>query len=122
MWYDRRRGGHTEGAQRMEALRDAHLAHRMRSFQGAFRANPEYALWYGWSEWKRDLAEVKHMASDLRANMDLADAVTGRSHDGDPTRWFLIRARSAMGTLWIRIFTGHFPQGLQCFKVLMKQL
>ena len=82
---DRRRGGHTEGARRIEALRDAHLAHRMRSFQGAFRANPD-TLWYGWSEWKRDLAEVKQMASDCEPNMDLGHAVTGRPREGDPTR------------------------------------
>lgn len=25
------------------------LEHRMRTFQGAFHANPDYALWYGWS-------------------------------------------------------------------------
>lgn len=28
-----------------------HLKHRMRTFQGTFHANPDYALWYGWSEW-----------------------------------------------------------------------
>jgi len=32
-----------------------HLKHRMRAFQGAFHANPDYALWYGWSEMTRDL-------------------------------------------------------------------
>lgn len=43
------------------------LEHRMRAFQGAFHANPDYALCYGWSELKRDLAEIKHLAGDLRA-------------------------------------------------------
>ena len=43
-----------------------HLEHRMRAFQGTFHANPDYALWYGWSELKRDLAEIKAMASELR--------------------------------------------------------
>jgi len=45
-----------------------HLEHRMRAFQGTFHANPDYALWYGWSELKRDLAEIKHLAGDLRAS------------------------------------------------------
>jgi hydroxylamine dehydrogenase len=45
-----------------------HLEHRMRAFQGTFHANPDYALWYGWSEMVRDLAEIKEMASDLRKN------------------------------------------------------
>ena len=43
-----------------------HLEHRMRAFQGTFHANPDYALWYGWSEMRRDLTEIKHMADELR--------------------------------------------------------
>lgn len=43
-----------------------HLKHRMRAFQGVFHANPDYALWYGWSEMRRDLAEIKMMAEELR--------------------------------------------------------
>ena len=44
-----------------------HLEHRMRAFQGTFHANPDYALWYGWSEMQRSLTEIKEMAADLRA-------------------------------------------------------
>jgi len=43
-----------------------YLEHRMRTFQGTFHASPDYALWYGWSEMKRDLTEIKALASDLR--------------------------------------------------------
>ncbi len=42
------------------------LEHRMRTFQGAFHANPDYALWYGWSEMQRDLTEIKALAGELR--------------------------------------------------------
>ena len=42
------------------------LEHRMRTFQGTFHANPDYALWYGWSEMQRSLSEIKMMAEDLR--------------------------------------------------------
>lgn len=42
------------------------LKHRMRTFQGTFHANPDYALWYGWSEMQRDLTEIKTMAEELR--------------------------------------------------------
>lgn len=42
------------------------LEHRMRAFQGSFHANPDYALWYGWSEMVQDLAEIKAMAGELR--------------------------------------------------------
>jgi formate-dependent nitrite reductase cytochrome c552 subunit len=49
-----------------QTLFEMHLKHRMRAFQGAFHANPDYALWYGWSEMKRDLTEIKTLASELR--------------------------------------------------------
>lgn len=49
-----------------QTLFEMHLKHRMRAFQGAFHANPDYALWYGWSEMVRDLAEIKEMADQLR--------------------------------------------------------
>jgi hydroxylamine dehydrogenase len=42
------------------------LEHRMRAFQGTFHANPDYALWYGWSEMQRDLTEIKTRAQELR--------------------------------------------------------
>lgn len=42
------------------------LEHRMRAFQGTFHANPDYALWYGWSELQRDLTEIKTLAAEMR--------------------------------------------------------
>ncbi len=45
-----------------------YLEHRMRTFQGTFHANPDYALWYGWSEMVCDLAEIKELAKQLRLN------------------------------------------------------
>ncbi|MDJ0700818.1 MAG: multiheme c-type cytochrome [Woeseiaceae bacterium] len=49
-----------------QKLFEMHLKHRMRAFQGAFHANPDYALWYGWSEMVRDLQEIKESAAELR--------------------------------------------------------
>ena len=43
-----------------------YLEHRMRAFQGTFHANPDYALWYGWSEMQRDLTEIRAMADEMR--------------------------------------------------------
>jgi hypothetical protein len=43
------------------------LEHRMRAFQGAFHANPDYSLWYGWSEMQRDLTEIKERAEAMKA-------------------------------------------------------
>jgi len=42
------------------------LKHRMRTFQGAFHANPDYALWYGWSEMQMDLTEIRALAEEMR--------------------------------------------------------
>jgi hypothetical protein len=42
------------------------LEHRMRAFQGAFHANPDYVTWYGWSELQRDLSEIRSLAEELR--------------------------------------------------------
>jgi len=44
------------------------LEHRMRTFQGTFHANPDYALWYGWSEMRRSLTEIKERAEELRSS------------------------------------------------------
>ncbi|MFB3896978.1 MAG: multiheme c-type cytochrome [bacterium] len=43
-----------------------YLEHRMRTFEGTFHANPDYALWYGWSEMVRDLSEIKALAKEMR--------------------------------------------------------
>jgi hypothetical protein len=45
------------------------LEHRMRAFQGTFHANPDYALWYGWSEMQRDLTEIKELAAQMEREM-----------------------------------------------------
>ncbi len=50
-----------------QRLFEMHLKHRMRAFQGTFHANPDYALWYGWSEMLRDLTEIRESAAELRA-------------------------------------------------------
>ncbi len=42
------------------------LKHRMRTFQGSFHQNPDYALWYGWSEMVRDRNAIKESAARLR--------------------------------------------------------
>ncbi len=50
-----------------QRLFEMHLKHRMRAFQGAFHNNPDYALWYGWSELVRDVTDIEEMARELRA-------------------------------------------------------
>ncbi|HWO57597.1 MAG TPA: multiheme c-type cytochrome [bacterium] len=50
-----------------QILFDMYLEHRMRTFQGTFHANPDYALWYGWSAMVRDLSEIREKAAEMRA-------------------------------------------------------
>jgi len=56
-----------------QTLFEMHLKHRMRAFQGAFHANPDYALWYGWSEMVRDLQHIREAAEELRRDAANAD-------------------------------------------------
>lgn len=49
-----------------QVLFKMYLKHRMRAFQGAFHANPDYALWYGWSAMRTDLVEIRELARELR--------------------------------------------------------
>ena len=41
------------------------LKYRMRTFQGTFHANPDYALWYGWGAMKMALSEIQTRAREL---------------------------------------------------------
>lgn len=50
-----------------QTLFEMFLKHRMRTFQGTFHANPDYALWYGWSEMQRDLSHIKELSNQMRA-------------------------------------------------------
>ncbi len=43
------------------------MEHRMRAFQGTFHQNPDYALWYGWSEMRQDLTRIKELGATMRA-------------------------------------------------------
>jgi len=43
------------------------LKHRMRTFQGTFHANPDYALWYGWGAMQQDITEIRALAREMRA-------------------------------------------------------
>lgn len=43
-----------------------YLEHRARAFQGSFHNNPDYALWYGWSEVRRDMTEIKILVTEMQ--------------------------------------------------------
>ena len=58
------------------------LEHRMRTFQGTFHSSPDYALWYGWSEMQRDLAEIKEQAAVIRRTGHPSTALTAAEEKG----------------------------------------
>jgi len=39
----------------------------MRTYQGCFHVNPDYAYWDGWAMMTKDLVEIKKMAKTMRA-------------------------------------------------------
>jgi hydroxylamine dehydrogenase len=42
------------------------LEYRMRTFKGAFHANPDYSFWYGWSAMQRSLTEIREKATEMK--------------------------------------------------------
>ena len=54
-----------------QRLFQMYLKHRMRTFQGAFHNNPDYSLWYGWSEMQLDLTEINEKAKELRQRTEM---------------------------------------------------
>lgn len=51
------------------------LKHRMRTFQGAFHMNPDYSLWYGWSEMVQDRNWIAEHAKELRRRKNVQEAL-----------------------------------------------
>lgn len=56
----------TGGSYIDQVLFDMYMKHRMRTYQGVFHANPDYAYWYGWAAMTKDLDKIKKLAGDLR--------------------------------------------------------
>jgi hypothetical protein len=66
-YYMRTGGGNLKQASHIDqVLFQMYMKHRMRTYQGVFHANPDYAYWYGWAMMTKDLAEIKRIAGDLR--------------------------------------------------------
>jgi len=50
-----------------QILLKMYLKHRMRTFQGFFHINPDYACWYGWAGMVEDLGKLRETARLMRA-------------------------------------------------------
>lgn len=49
-----------------QVLFQMYMKHRMRTYQGCFHVNPDYAYWYGWAMMTKDLAEIQELDHLLR--------------------------------------------------------
>ena len=56
----------TGGSHIEQVLLKMYLKDRMRTYQGGFHVNPDYAYWYGWAAMTKDLGQITEMAEDLR--------------------------------------------------------
>jgi hypothetical protein len=57
----------TGGSYIDQVLFQMYMKHRMRTYQGFFHVNPDYAYWYGWGMMVKDLGEIKELAKVMRA-------------------------------------------------------
>jgi len=57
----------TGGSYIDQVLFRMYMKYRMRTYQGAFHANPDYAYWYGWAAMTKSLGEIKELARTMRA-------------------------------------------------------
>jgi len=56
----------TGGSHIEQVLLKMYLKDRMRTYQGGFHVNPDYAYWYGWAPMTKALDEIREMAENLR--------------------------------------------------------
>ncbi|MBL7092446.1 cytochrome C [candidate division KSB1 bacterium] len=54
-----------------QVLFQMYMKHRMRTYQGFFHVNPDYAYWYGWAMMTKDLGEIRELAETMRVTYKL---------------------------------------------------
>ena len=68
LYFLRTNGSKIDGMSHIEqVLFQMYMKHRMRTYQGQFHVNPDYAYWYGWAMMTKDLGEIEELAHTLRA-------------------------------------------------------
>jgi len=72
LYFMRTGGGNMDQASHIDqVLFEMYMKHRMRTYQGFFHVNPDYAYWYGWAMMVKDLGEIKELATTMRATAKL---------------------------------------------------
>jgi len=73
LYFMRTGAGKLDQASHIEqVLFQMYMKHRMRTYQGFFHVNPDYAYWYGWAMMTKDLGEIRELAETLRGTHNLA--------------------------------------------------
>ena len=54
-----------------QTLLELYMKHRMRTYQGQFHVNPDYAYWYGWAMMTQGLGKIQAEAKKLRTLHEL---------------------------------------------------
>ncbi|MFV9691203.1 MAG: multiheme c-type cytochrome [Desulfobacteria bacterium] len=68
LYFMRTGGGNMDQMSHIDqVLFEMYMKHRMRTYQGFFHVNPDYAYWYGWAMMTKDLSEIKELAKTMRA-------------------------------------------------------
>jgi hypothetical protein len=74
LYFMRTGGGDLNQASNIDqVLFQMYMKHRMRTYQGFFHVNPDYAYWYGWAMMTKDLVKIKKMADTLRITYKLRE-------------------------------------------------
>ena len=67
LYFMRTGAGNLKQASHIEqVLFQMYMKHRMRTYQGFFHVNPDYAYWYGWAMMTKDLGEIRELAETIR--------------------------------------------------------
>ncbi|MEA3464803.1 MAG: multiheme c-type cytochrome [Thermodesulfobacteriota bacterium] len=68
LYFLRTNGSQIDGMTHIDqVLFKMYMKHRMRTYQGQFHVNPDYAYWYGWAQMTNDLGEIEELAKFMRA-------------------------------------------------------
>ncbi len=68
LYFLRTNGAKIDGMSHIDqVLFKMYMKHRMRTYQGQYHVNPDYAYWYGWAQMTNDLGEIEEMAKTMRA-------------------------------------------------------
>jgi hypothetical protein len=72
LYYMQTGGGDMENLSNIDqTLFELFMKHRMRTYQGQFHVNPDYAYWYGWAMMTQGLGKIQAEAKKLRTLHEL---------------------------------------------------